>query len=158
MNEIGLKISPPLYLVGMKMDCWKCGSRMSVVALVAPSVEEVYEEEYEDDEEAILILTDIKRLPENILEYLRKRAPTFRLKYSKTVGEKYFANTCPGCGMLSGDFCLHSEPGAPFFPTDEEEAKSLYLTEMPIDSPVYIDSSFHVGAGELIVGHAQRIA
>jgi hypothetical protein len=157
MEEIGLKISPPLYLVGKKIDCWKCGARMPAVALVATNVEGVYDGE-ESEEEEVCILIDIVRLPKFVIKYLQKRVPTFKLTYSKTVGDKYYANTCPHCGMLSGDFYLHSEPGAPFFPMDEEEAAYLYLTEIPIDSPVYIDARIHIGTGDLIVKHARRIA
>jgi len=68
-------------------------------------------------------------------------------------------NTCPGCGMLSGDFFLHSEPGTPFFPEDEEEAAArLYLTEIPIKSTVVIHAGYHTGTGYLILNHAKRIA
>ncbi len=158
MDEASLKILPPLYLVGKKISCWKCGTRMPVVALVAPHVEGMYDEEDGIEEQDVFVLSDVVKLPTNILEYLQKRVPTFKLKYSKTVGDKYYANTCPRCGMLSGDFHLHSEPGAPFFPMDGEEAAHLYLTEIPIESPVLIQAGFHTGTGELIVKHARKIA
>ncbi len=32
-----LKIRAPLYLIGKKIECWRCDSRMSVVALLAPN-------------------------------------------------------------------------------------------------------------------------
>ncbi len=150
MDNDGLKIFPPLYLVGMKIACWKCSEKMPAVALLAPNVEDM------DDE--ICILTDVVGLPSNILEYVQKRVPTFRFRYSKTVGSKYYANTCPSCSMLSGDFFLHSEPSAPFFPTGEEEAARLYLTEIPIKSPVFIQAGYHMGTGDLILNHARRIA
>jgi hypothetical protein len=158
MDVPGLKVLPPLYLAGMKISCWKCGERMPVVTLIAPNIEDVYSEEDEIDEREIFILSDVVTLPTNILEYLQKRVPSFKLKYSKTVGAKYYANTCPHCGMLSGDFYLHSEPGAPFFPMDEEEASQLYITEIPIEEPVLIQAGLHSGTGELIVKHAQKIA
>ncbi|PUD98353.1 MAG: hypothetical protein C3L25_12695 [Candidatus Sedimenticola endophacoides] len=131
---------------------------MPVVALVAPNIEGVCCEEDEIEDQEVFILSDVVTLPSNILEYLRNRVPSFKLKYSKTVGAKYYANTCPSCGMLSGDFYLHSEPGAPFFPMDEEEAAQLFLTEVPIEEPVIIQAGLHTGTGELIVKHAQRIA
>ena len=74
------------------------------------------------------------------------------------VGSKYFANTCPNCGSLSGDFYLHSEPGAPFFPTDEQEASHLYLTDTPIKGTVSIQAGLHVDTGELILNNAKQIA
>ncbi len=137
-------------MVGMKIDCWKCGERMPVIAILAPTIE--------GTENEVCVLSDIAALPEDILSYVQKRVPTFQFKYSKTVQGKYYANTCPSCGMLSGDFFLHSEPGAPFFPTSEEEARLLYLAEIPIQGPARVRAGYHVGTGELILNHAKRIA
>jgi hypothetical protein len=117
MDEDRLTIDPPLYLIGKMYSCWRCGAKMPVVAILAPKVE--------GTEGEICILSGITELPEAILAYIQGRVPTFKLKFSKTIGQKYFASTCPKCGVLSGDFRLHSEPGAPFFPTDEHEAASL---------------------------------
>jgi hypothetical protein len=85
------------------------------------------------------------------------RVPTFKLKFSKTIGQKYFASTCPKCGVLSGDFHLHSEPGAPFFPTDEHEAASLYMTELPVPGRMHARASMSMGCGDLILNNARRI-
>ena len=120
MNDDFLKIFPPIYMVGMKVECWKCGGRMPVIALLAPTVEGA--------EHEVCVLSDIITLPENVLGYVQKRVPSFQFRYSKTVQGKYYANTCPSCGMLSGDFFLHSEPGAPFFPTCEKEASLLTIS------------------------------
>jgi hypothetical protein len=67
------------------------------------------------------------------------------------------ANTCPKCKTIYGDFYLHDEPGAPFFPESEEDAKSLYVTEIPLTSAVQIQGAPGVGVGELILQHAKRI-
>ena len=150
MEEDSLKIYPPLYLVGMKIYCWKCQTKMPVVTILAPNIE--------DTENEVCILSDIVGLPEEVLTYIQKRVPTFKFKYSKTVGSKYYANTCPSCGVLSGDFFLHSEPGAPFFPTDEKEASFLYRTEIPIEGSVFVQASLNMGTGELILNHAKKIA
>ena len=123
---------------------------MSVIALLAPEVEGV--------EREVCVLSNIAELPDDLLACIQNRVPTFQLRYSKTMQEKYYANTCPACGVIAGDFYLHSEPGAPFFPTCEEEAGLLYLTEIPLQRPVRIRSGFHVGTGELILDHARRIS
>jgi len=34
-----LKINPPLYMIGKKISCWWCESRMSVITLLTPSVD-----------------------------------------------------------------------------------------------------------------------
>ena len=150
MDEDKLQISPPLFLIGKKIWCWRCQTKMSVVAILAPHVE--------DTENQVCLLSDIVELPKDVLSYIQKRVPTFKLKFSKTVGQKYYANTCPNCGVLSGDFFLHSEPDAPFFPTDEEKAQSLYLTKIPLSNPIVAKASLSMGCGELILNNAKKIA
>ena len=59
--------------------------------------------------------------------------------------------------MISGDFYLHSEPGAPFFPTTEEEAKQLTLEAIPLAGPITIRAGVGVGAGGLILEHARKL-
>ncbi len=122
---------------------------MSVIALLAPHIE--------DTENQVCVLSDIDELPKEVLLYIQKRVPTFKRKYSKMAEKKYFANTCPKCGVMSGDFFLHSEPGAPFFPTEEEEAKSLYMTEIPLSGSITAKASLCLGTGDLILENAKKI-
>ena len=143
-------ISPPVYLVGKKIACWRCGTRMSVVSIIA----EVLIEGHEAD---IGMFTDITDLPPEMVKFIQDKVPTFKRVYSKTTNSNYYGNTCPNCRVLSGDFKLHCEPGAPFFPTDEDEAKSLYLKEIPIRDEVSIDAGVGFGPGDLIITHAKRI-
>lgn len=152
MDEDELKLLPPLFMIGKKIACWKCEGKMTVVALLAPNIVDV-----EEENEAI-VLSDVVELPQPILQYIQSRVPTYKYRYSKTVGGKYFANTCPSCGVISGDFFMHSEPGGPFFPTNEEEAKSLYITEVPLNGPVSIKAGYHIGTGEMILEYARKIA
>lgn len=122
---------------------------MPVVAILAPKVEGTAGE--------ICILSEITELPDAVLAYIQGRVPTFKLKFSKTVGQKYFASTCPKCGVLSGDFHLHSEPGAPFFPTDKREAASLYMTQILVLGRIHARASIDMDCGDLILKNARRI-
>ena len=72
-------------------------------------------------------------------------------------GTRYFANTCPKCKVISGHFFLHGEPGAPFFPTSEAEARSLYMKEIPLSGEVEVAASPGLGVGALIMENAKRI-
>jgi hypothetical protein len=114
-----------------------------VVAILAPNVA--------GTEGEIRILSEITGLPEDLLVCIQRRVPTFKLTYSKTIERKYFANTCPGCGMLSGDFYLHEEPGAPFCPLDAHEAASLYMTELPVAGRIHVRASVSMGQGGWIL-------
>ena len=129
MHDESIRIDPPLYLAHTMVSCWRCGAKMPALALVAPNVAEA------DGE--ICILSEIEELPEAVLHFVRNRFPSFTLRYSKTAGSPYYANTCLRCGVISGDFYLHSEPGAPFFPTTEGEAKQLTLEAIPFGGPHY---------------------
>jgi hypothetical protein len=149
MDKDRLTIEPPLYLIRKMYSCWRCGTKMPVVTILAPKVEGTAGE--------ICILSGITELPDAVLAYIQGRVPTFKLKFSKTVGQKYFASTCPKCGVLSGDYHLHSEPGAPFFPTDKREAASLYMTQIPVTGRIYGRASIDIGCGDLILKNAKRI-
>ena len=146
---MSLTVAPPLYLVGMKVPCWRCKSRMPVVTLVAPQIA--------GSQGEVSILSSIEEIPAEVLSFVQKRVPTFQLRSSRMAGSKYYANTCPKCHVIYGDFYLHSEPGAPFFPESEEEAKALYITEIPLTTSVEIEASPGVGTGELILEHGKRI-
>lgn len=150
MDDARLRITPPIYLVTGDWDCWRCGSPMNVVALLC--------ENAAAPEMGPFILTSTATLPREIIECVQKRCPTFRHTFSKTIGAKYYANNCPKCGVISGDFYLHSEPGGPFFPTEKDEARTLTLEKLPLAEPTLVDSGCGYGTGGLILDFAKRIA
>jgi hypothetical protein len=148
MDDDSIRIDPPLYLSHTKISCWRCGAKMPALALVAPNVAEA------DGE--ICILSEIEELPKAVLHFVRNRFPSFTLRYSKTAGSPYYANTCLRCGVISGDFYLHSEPGAPFFPTTKAEAEQLTLEPVPLAGPITVRAGVGIGAGDLILEHARK--
>ncbi len=46
---------------------------------------------------------------------------TVQYRFSKTVGNKYWVNTCPYCQSIQGDFFLYGEPDSPFIAVNIEE-------------------------------------
>ncbi len=122
---------------------------MTVLSIIAENIENC--------DEQVGILSGITHLPSKIADFIQDKVPSFKLVYSKTTESKYYGNTCPRCGVLSGDFHLHSEPSAPFFPTTEEEAKMLYLKSVPIDGPITVKAGIGFGTGEMILENAKRI-
>jgi len=121
---------------------------MPAITLVAPDIPDGFDEVY--------VLSNIAHLPSEVLNFIQRTFPHFKLRYSKTTQSRYFANTCPKCHMLSGDFHLHGEPGATFCPTTPAEAQRLWLKEIPLSCPVEIEASPGAGSGELIIEHARR--
>jgi hypothetical protein len=149
MNDEKLIIHAPLYLVGKKIGCWRCDTVMPVIALLAPKIDET--------EDQVGILSGIEYIPKEVLNFIKSKVPTFKLKYSKMAGKKYWANTCPKCGVIYGDYFLHDEPGAPFFPDDEDDAKFLYIKEIPLAESIEISAGIGFGLGEMILSNAKRI-
>lgn len=43
---------------------------------------------------------------------------TIKRLYSKTIDGYYWANSCPFCRAIQGDFYLYCEPDGPFFGED----------------------------------------
>jgi hypothetical protein len=107
-------------------------------------------------DEGPYILSNTAELPKELVAFVQRRCPTYRLTYSKTIGGKYYANNCPKCGVISGDFYLHSEPGAPFFPTRAREAASLTIEPIPIAETAFARTGRGYGTGDLILKHARR--
>ncbi len=149
MSNYQVYICPPLQLVTGQWNCWRCRAPMPVAALLG--------ENTGDPNTGPFILSSIKSLPSRILSFVHARCPAFRLTYSQTVNAKYYANNCPKCGVICGDFYLHCEPGSPFFPTEPEEAATLTIEEIPLPKPLYVESNCGYGTGELILQHARRI-
>ena len=148
MNDRKTRIYPPLFLASTTILCWRCRTTMPAVCLVAPKVP--------GTEAQVCTLSDVTELPLVVLAFIQKRFPSFKLKFSKTTRSEYYANTCPRCGILSGDFHLHSEPGAPFFPESEADAARLTIEQIPIDGPIEVVAGLGMGGGDMILEHGTR--
>jgi hypothetical protein len=57
--------------------------------------------------------------------------------------------------VIYGDFYLHAEPGAPFFPTEEEEAQSLECETIPVPGAISIHAACGYGTGDLMLQNAK---
>jgi len=95
-KENGLELPAAFYRHGF-CKCWKCKREIIVFAWTKDGMH---------DDSA----PKVKPVPK-----------TVQYRYSKTVGGKYWVNTCPYCKSIQGDFFLYSEPESPFFGVDFEE-------------------------------------
>lgn len=149
MEENGvIRIEPPLFIASTLISCWKCGSSMQVVTLLAPNVPEMKGE--------VCLLSGIKSLPTEIATFIQQKHPGFKMSYSKTTESNYFGNVCPSCGVLTGDFFLHSEPDAAFFPMTDEDAAGIALLEIPLNASVDLECEPSIGAGDLIYRNGKK--
>ena len=69
---MSLQIEPPLYLIGKKIHCWRCQTKMPVIALLAPHVANA--------DGQVCVLGDIKEIPPDILVFIQQRVPTFQFR------------------------------------------------------------------------------
>lgn len=83
-------------IVTVKDNCWRCDKEMTVAFLLA--VHKVLSPAYFNEEE----LTIAKTLGANIQK-----------RYSKTSNENYYANVCPHCNAILGDFFIHDSAFLP---------------------------------------------
>lgn len=154
MTDENFRISSPLYAAHTVTSCWKCHEEMPVLALIAPNV---IAPQVPEAERTVCILSFIEELPEAVLHFVRNRFPSFQFRYSKTTESRYYANTCPQCGVISGDWHLHIEPDGPFFPTTEEAARKLTLETIPIGECISVRAQLGMGIGDFILRHAGRL-
>ncbi len=145
-----LKINPPLYLLSANRPCWQCKTKISLAALLATNVNANHHD--------ICILSNIIQLPDELLAFIQSRVPSFKYSFSEVIESRYFANTCPSCGVVQGDFFLHTEPGSPFCPLDKQEASALCMIKIPMEKPIVVKATCGVGAYcDMIYVHAKRI-
>jgi len=86
--KTGIKIPNSFYRTSY-YKCWKC-------------------------EKEILVFAWPKNLSHKLAKD-KQKPKTIQYRYSKMAREKYWANTCPYCNALQGDFFLFSEPDSPLF-------------------------------------------
>ena len=142
----------PLYLLAGETSCWKCGSDQEVIALAAADVQDedgwINADHSEEDPEPIL-LGSITAMPADVAAYLRAKYPKFCVRFSRTAGHSYYANTC-SCGAMFGEFYLSAEPGAVFFPTTREEAAHVRVTELPFTGNLGFSASYSLGGTSML--------
>ncbi len=143
-----IQLDPPLHLIVGETTCWQCAASMPVVAILCESA--IVEDE------GAFILSHSTELPDELSLHLQNFYPNFRRQFSRTFGGEYFANNCPKCGMITGDFFLHSDPGGPFFPMEPEDAQRLTIEQMPIEHAISIRADRCYGSADRILKHAKR--
>jgi len=100
--------------------------------------------------EDINFISDIRNLPLNLQKYLNDNYKFYR-GYSKTTQSYYFGNHCSNCGVLQGDFFLHSEPDSPFFIDSEECAKDLVVYIIKLRNDLELNGSVGWGSGDCLI-------
>lgn len=76
-----------------KKDCWKCGQNV-IVATGDKDGESLEQDQFTKEETA----------------FARENGVILERRFSATVGGKYFANVCPRCDQIQGNWFLYMDP------------------------------------------------
>ncbi len=105
-QETGIELPNRYYRYGF-CECWKCKREIIVFA---------WPKAFEWDNSQ----PKVKPIPQ-----------TIQYRYSKTIGGKYWANTCPRCKSIQGNWFLFFHPDGPFFGIRcEENSQEAYQKDM----------------------------
>ena len=155
-----MKVFSPIYLLRSSEQCWRCHTVQPVVALATKHL--IDDPEYEDEEGdslegQVLILSSIETIPQALLDCIHSRHGKFEKRKSKTANCMYYMNICGSCGAHFGDFYMHSEPGGAFFPSNEIEAATVTIEQLPLTGEFDIGASYGIGSGDLIFECGKRL-
>ena len=97
----------------------------------------------------------VQAVPSRLARYLKQYHPRYYKSFSKTTETHYWMNHCR-CGARFGDFFLHSEPGAPFFPTSEGGFGEITLTELKGSGFVALTASPGFSSSDGLLQYSKR--
>lgn len=153
--------APEAYLVSSPERCWRCSAPVTVIGfLLAPGFEA--NDVWESDEGEALddwqryddwsYAHYIAELPPDIADIASAASPHYRPAFSKTIQGRYWANHCPSCGVLQGDFGLFCEPGGAFLPMAEWEVQDQRAARLAIPFEATAEFSFGIEVATSIPG------
>lgn len=122
-------VSSYFYLAQSMTSCWKCKKTIPVVAVLLPPETLGWNQ---DDQtwsysNVPVWASQLSRVTKGTAKLLAAKAPNLRLAYAKMSNSTYYANHCPDCGALQGQYFLFQEPGGAFFPVSREQAQRISL-------------------------------
>jgi hypothetical protein len=102
--------APRWFLATSARECWRCGGRSCVFAIVLPPEHEalMVEDDPADDYWkrgwSSTLLSYVVDVAEPVAARLRRVAPRYRVDYSQTTHSLYWMNHCEHCDAKLGDF------------------------------------------------------
>lgn len=150
-----------IYIIEGQQTCWKCKHPTRIVGLGLSDIIHIYLDEYnrpccEDtlsvDEFHLAWVDNEEDIPPKLLHYL-KRTYSVKTGYSKTLGEKCFANHCDCCGAMQGNWFLFDEPDSPLSSCAEgheliERMQKLRIKGIPIGDDLQLNWNVEFGSND----------
>jgi len=93
-----------------KKNCWKCGKEITVALDVCGwSFIPCHCDTLEEDEESEAGGLWRYKMPSWLLKYLKSLGANIQFRKTSVVKDGYYANVCPYCGAVQGDWFLNEE-------------------------------------------------
>jgi thiol-disulfide isomerase/thioredoxin len=111
-EETGVILPQKDYLYGI-ISCYNCSKEILIFTWL----------DLENNDEEISFAIYSQDIPDG-----KNKPKTIKYIESRTIESSYWANSCPYCDALQGDFFLHNEPDSPFFvgaTSKEEDLKDI---------------------------------
>jgi hypothetical protein len=115
--------------------CRRCRKSTRLMAVALPQDHQTLQEGSDDGEHCAVwqfaagyaLLFYIEHLCDGVRRRLIRLSPFFRLTYSPSTLNSYWANHCEYCDALLEDHDLHCEPGGAFMPSSATAAAHIEL-------------------------------
>lgn len=162
LEHISIVVKSPIFIAKSSRSCYRCFECTPVIALASlkfMALDDSNEDGYSFYETGYFSFFSMPTYVDpDFQTLLKEHFPYFKQGYSRTVGGMYWANHCINCGALQGDFHMHFEPGAEFWPIDVEGCKLITLISIDTDFDIRLnaDQSFHSNEKE-IFHYAKKI-
>ena len=136
-----------LCIVEASRTCFKCANYINVIGFSYDFILNFYgdfntikDSEYDND---LHIGPPDTNTPQYILDVVSQNF-NFNKIYSKTTQSAYYANFCPYCKTLQGNFHLFNDSDGPFYITNKESAAKLKVHKIKLkhDFVLHDDTSW----------------
>lgn len=78
----------------------------------------------------------VVKISDQALQKIQKFSSSYLFGYSKTIKNSYYANHCPHCNRLQGDFMIYEEPGGAFCAVSANQARQIKLH--PVKDSIFL--------------------
>ena len=137
---------PPLYLLRAANRCPECGEALHVYTLGCAAF---HDAEDREPLEQFHFLRAIRSVPEQMLNLLKARCPSFYLDHADDGEPSYLMNHCR-CGAKLDDDQVHGDVGVAFWPDTLSGFARLRLFRLPIAEAIPVECSYILGGGEYL--------
>lgn len=153
-----------IYVVEAERKCFRCGRNTPVISLGVDHyvlLNSPFSKEgcaISESETEVHLIGDIEFIPDSLSTYFKERF-NFYIDFSKqNKSYKYYANHCRHCGVIHGDFYLHSRADSPFFIYSKEDAEKLLVHKITLPYDIEVNGSIEWSdRDEMIVAYSQFI-